>query len=67
MALLTTAPKEYLGSSRFTLAFDQKDDGRFIAEVQEIPGILAYGTTQAAAKAMGLAIALCSRTTGSNL
>ncbi|WP_156180905.1 type II toxin-antitoxin system HicB family antitoxin [Desulfovibrio sp. TomC] len=56
-----------MGSSRFTLAFDQKDDGRFIAEVQEIPGILAYGTTQAAAKAMGLAIALCSRTTGSNL
>lgn len=43
---------------KFTIAFDQEEDGRFIAEVQEIPGALAYGATQAEAKARVQAIAL---------
>jgi predicted RNase H-like HicB family nuclease len=29
-----------------TLNLDREEDGRWIAEVQEIPGVLAYGTTR---------------------
>lgn len=43
---------------RFTIAFDREDDGRFIAEVLEMPGALAYGATLAEAKAKVQAIAL---------
>jgi predicted RNase H-like HicB family nuclease len=37
---------------------DREDDGRFIAEVVELPGVLAYGPTSelAVAKAAGLAL-----------
>ena len=29
-----------------TLELDREDDGRWIAEVRELPGVLAYGTTR---------------------
>ncbi|MFP5258830.1 MAG: type II toxin-antitoxin system HicB family antitoxin [Acidobacteriota bacterium] len=45
---------------KFTIAFDREDDGRFIAEVQEIPGALTDGETQAEAKAKVQAVALRS-------
>lgn len=36
-----------------TIELDQEDDGRWIAEVRALPGVLAYGSTadEAAAKA----------------
>jgi len=38
--------------------FEQEDDGRWIAEIPEIPGVLAYGVTplQAGAKAKALTL-----------
>ena len=30
----------------FTIEIDQEDDGRIIAEVLELPGVLAYGQTR---------------------
>jgi predicted RNase H-like HicB family nuclease len=42
----------------FTLDLDQEEDGRWIAEVVDIPGALAYGATAAQAKANAQAIAL---------
>jgi len=38
--------------------FEQEDDGRWIAEITEIPGVLAYGVTplQAGARARALAL-----------
>ncbi|MCL2260005.1 MAG: hypothetical protein FWC15_01465 [Fibromonadales bacterium] len=38
--------------------FEQEEDGRWIAEIPEIPGVLAYGLTplQAAANAKALAL-----------
>jgi predicted RNase H-like HicB family nuclease len=33
----------------FTIDFEQKTDGRWIAEIPELPGVLAYGTTKAQA------------------
>lgn len=46
-----------LGMS-FTVEIEQEEDGRWIAEVPDLPGVMAYGQTreQAAAKAESLAI-----------
>lgn len=42
----------------FTLEFEQEQDGRWIAEVPELPGVLAYGASadEALAKAEVLAL-----------
>ena len=42
----------------FEIELEQETDGRWIAEISEIPGVLAYGVTplQAAAKAKALAL-----------
>ena len=42
----------------FTLEHEQEDDGRWLAEVPELPGVLAYGTTLAEAMAKAEALAL---------
>lgn len=41
-----------------TIQLDQEEDGRWIAEVVDIPGALAYGVTSEQAKAKAQAIAL---------
>ena len=42
----------------FTIEIDQEDDGRIIAEVLELPGVLADGQTreEAIARVKGLAL-----------
>lgn len=42
----------------FTLEFEQEENGRWIAEIPDLPGCLAYGATpaQAAAKVKALAL-----------
>jgi predicted RNase H-like HicB family nuclease len=30
----------------FKIAFDREEDGRWIAEIDALPGVLAYGTTK---------------------
>ena len=42
----------------FTIEFEREDDGRWLAEVVELPGVLAYGDTsdEAIAKAQALAL-----------
>jgi predicted RNase H-like HicB family nuclease len=42
----------------FTVEYEQEDDGRWLAEVLELPGVLAYGQTseEAIAKAQALAL-----------
>jgi predicted RNase H-like HicB family nuclease len=49
-------PKE--ASVKLTIETEREDDGRWIAEVPELPGVLAYGATEndAAAKAEALAL-----------
>jgi predicted RNase H-like HicB family nuclease len=44
--------------SIFTIQHEQEEDGRWIAEVPELPGVLAYGATadEAMAKAEVLAL-----------
>jgi predicted RNase H-like HicB family nuclease len=42
----------------FTVEFEREDDGRWLAEVSELPGVLAYGQSadEAIAKAQALAL-----------
>lgn len=42
----------------FKVEVEQEDDGRWIAEVVELPGVLAYGRTPQEAKAKVQALAL---------
>jgi len=49
----------------FTVEFEREDDGRWLAKVLEIPGVLAYG--QASDEAIAKAQALASRTLADRL
>ena len=46
--------------TQFTIEYEQEEDGRWLAEVIEIPGVLAYGRTpedaMAKAQALGLRV-----------
>ncbi|MDR2049941.1 MAG: type II toxin-antitoxin system HicB family antitoxin [Treponema sp.] len=41
----------------FIIDFEQETDGRWIAEIPELPGVLAYGTTKAQAGEKAKALA----------
>lgn len=43
---------------RLTVTFDREEDGRWIAEVPELPGVLTYGDTREAALQRAKALAL---------
>jgi predicted RNase H-like HicB family nuclease len=45
-------------STHFTIETEQEDDGRWIAEIPELPGVLVYGGTQEAAIANVQTLAL---------
>jgi predicted RNase H-like HicB family nuclease len=43
---------------RFNFEIDRETDGRWIAEIPEIPGAIAYGLSEEEAKAKAYALAL---------
>ena len=43
---------------KFHVEFDREDDGRWIADIPELPGVMVYGSTKAEAKARAEAVAL---------
>ncbi len=45
-------------SVAFSIELEQEVDGRWIAEVVELPGVMAYGATQEQAIAQAQALAL---------
>jgi predicted RNase H-like HicB family nuclease len=45
---------------RFNIETERETDGRWIAEIPELPGALAYGKTEEEAKANAYALALRS-------
>jgi len=42
----------------FSIETEREEDGRWIAEIVDIPGVLAYGETEETAKANAYALAL---------
>lgn len=42
----------------FTIETEQEPDGRWVAEIPALPGVLAYGATPAEARARAAALAL---------
>jgi predicted RNase H-like HicB family nuclease len=42
----------------FKIEFEREDDGRWIAEIADLPGVLAYGVTKEEAEAAVEALAL---------
>lgn len=56
---MATAPRPPEGSEQsFTIIFDREEDGRWIAEVPELPGVLAYGKNREDAEIAVTALAL---------
>ena len=53
-----TTQKKNSARIPFTVEFDREEDGRWIAEVRELPGVMAYGATRQAALRKVYAIAL---------
>ena len=45
---------------RFNFEIERESDGRWIAEIPEVPGALAYGSSVEEAKAKAFALALYS-------
>jgi predicted RNase H-like HicB family nuclease len=45
-------------SVTFQIELDREDDGRWLAEIPDLPGVLCYGTTQDEAIARVQALAL---------
>jgi predicted RNase H-like HicB family nuclease len=43
---------------QYKVELEQEEDGRWIAEVPQLPGVLAYGASQAEARAKVQALAL---------
>ncbi len=42
----------------FQISFDREEDGRWIAEIESLPGVLAYGATKKEAQSKVEALAL---------
>lgn len=42
----------------FEIVFDREEDGRWIAEIESLPGVLAYGATRVEAQSKVEALAL---------
>ena len=42
----------------FTIEIEREEDGRWLAEVPDLPGVLAYGSTREEAMARAQALAL---------
>jgi predicted RNase H-like HicB family nuclease len=42
----------------FQIVFDREEDGRWIAEIETLPGVLAYGATRVEAQSKAQALAL---------
>jgi predicted RNase H-like HicB family nuclease len=53
-----TQAKERAVELRLKVETEQEEDGRWIAEVPELPGVLAYGASSIEARARAQALAL---------
>jgi len=57
---MATAPKQPQPpeSESFKVDFEQEEDGRWLAEIHELPGVMQYGSTKRDAEVAVIALAL---------
>jgi len=55
---MATVPQPPESSELFEIVFDQEVDGRWIAEIPELPGVMTYGMTKEDAEISVTALAL---------
>jgi predicted RNase H-like HicB family nuclease len=59
---MATAPKppqqQPPDSESFKVEFEQEQDGRWLAEIPDLPGVMAYGPTKKEAEVAAVALAL---------
>ena len=55
---MATVPQPPDSNEQFSISFDRETDGRWIAEIAELPGVLAYGATKSEAEFKAIALAL---------
>ncbi len=46
MAATATATFQNIGTRVLRIEFEQEDDGRWIAEIPQLPGVLVYGNSK---------------------
>ena len=51
-------PPQPPDSESFRVEFEQEEDGRWLAEIPELPGLMAYGPTKRDAEVGVVALAL---------
>jgi predicted RNase H-like HicB family nuclease len=51
-------PSARIPKMHFNLETEREEDGRWIAEITDMPGVMAYGETEEQAKANAIAVAL---------
>lgn len=51
-------PRAMAAAGKFIVELEREDDGRWVAEVVALPGVLAYGTTRGEALAKAEVLAL---------
>jgi len=57
-ALLHSRPEWYIANVTFTIEIEREDDGRWLAEVPALPGVMTYGKDRDEAVARVQALAL---------
>jgi predicted RNase H-like HicB family nuclease len=55
---MATAPRTPDNNESFRIVYEREDDGRWLAEVPELPGVMAYGKTKPEAEVAVTALAL---------
>jgi predicted RNase H-like HicB family nuclease len=55
---MATLPHPPEGGEQFTILLEQETDGRWLAEVPELPGVMAYGKSKNDAEVAVTALAL---------
>lgn len=58
MATVPKPPQQPPDSESFTVDFEQEEDGRWLADITELPGVMAYGATKRDAEVAVVALAL---------
>ena len=56
--MATTAPQNPADGESFNIVFEQEEDGRWLAEIPELPGVMAYGAAKNDAAVAVTALAL---------